>query len=305
MSVLTFDDAIALLNSIKAYTSRFIAKSNDAIIIGNSQWRSLGVNRILINYFIPNDEELQTLSTAEDKDKQLNLMAWKKPLDKTVFSEFCHLIGERQFSGPHGYIVELDSLFGDNHIISLNCNELPVGDASILALSNPTADPKDQTNWIHPTGAIDMTKYNRRTGKIVCIELKTGNSYFPCGLQSRYLKEKHVKQLHFYAFMLLNIANNAGIKLSANQIELAFAAADTRMQRVALWSVAYKPKFFLGSALGSTRWHSLIEGRIFRIPLAQIKCRMCSKPANCQSKKEPQKFYCSEQCRKREMGINS
>lgn len=276
------------LQRVEEYCRPFLKVSNGAVIVENSHQRSIGVTRMLSNHYIPNESESAELDNCEDPTRQRNFFAFKPTLDAETYTRECEELGERRFDDTHGSYVELDTLFWKNHMVPVYEGEFHLGSNRIVCREKP------EGGVAHLTGSIDMLKYNMVSGKLVLVELKTGStsrSFF--SMKQLFVKQKHVKQLQAYAYLLRNMFHLCGIEFNPENLELVIAGVDTSIRKVALWRVRYNPVVFLAS---SERWASLHDN-IRLLSGDDLPCVQCAEPARYQDPKDTRLFYCSPKCR--------
>lgn len=278
------------LRTVEERCHHFLKTNKGAVIVENSTRRSLGVTTILTNYYSPSEKECTELDEAEDRGSALNFIAFKPTLDAETYNEFVEELGERRFTDTHGSYVELDSLFHANGMVPAYEGEFKLGSNLICCRDRPSGDAE----IVHLTGAIDMIKYNRRTGKLVLVELKTGNTsraFFT--MKQLFVKQKHVRQLQSYAYLLRNMFQICGVPFKSNNFELVIAGVDNSVRKVALWSVRYEPTRFLGE---DERWQPLIRN-IFRLSGDSLPCSQCAAPATHQWQRDTRVFFCGTACK--------
>ena len=255
-----YDEFHDKLHKIAEITNKMIIRNNGAIIVSNTAYRSMGVTRMLANYYKPDEKQTQELNTSNDKGKSLAFMSQKYTVDKETYSNKFLSLSEKKFSDQHDSFVVVDEVFKNLNIISVHGNEFQLGHKTLFIREYPN----HKSQQYHLTGAIDYLKYNTLTGKLVIIELKTGK--YPFGeMKSLYLKEKHVKQVQMYAWMLRYMSICANIPIRQEDIELMIVAVNDVKKMVSVWKVQYDPITFLGK-YWNNRWSGIIDtGFLFAV----------------------------------------
>jgi hypothetical protein len=269
-----FDEFKLKLASIAKHFERTVRRYNSAVIVAYpdaapDRRSSIGVHRLLCNYYKPNADEQQKLAAAPDAGKERSAQAFRHSIDKPTFREkFAHLI-------PAMTYESYDETLAAANMLSEHCKMIPLGPAEFILGSRQIMVrefPYDGASWVHLTGAIDATFYNLSTHKLVLVELKSSfpqnNARF-FSMETLFLKEQHAKQLTLYARLLLLMAQEARVPLSSDDLELCILANNKSRHQISAWRMAYDPVTFLGSAW-SPHWHP-IE---LQLPLS---CAFCGR----------------------------
>jgi len=276
-------------------------KSEAAIEFGGGPpvgLRSIGVSRLLSNYYRPSEKENEELAKLADPLEKIDWFAYRHALDEDTRKAKVLKTVEQQFELYDENMIIDDVLANQFHMV-------PIGEPE-FNLCLPTLQVREFPGsgvWLHLVGRADRMRYNSRTRKLVIVELKTsagkGKSMF-MKMSNQFLKEKHCKQLTFYAFMLLLMAADTRIKLTSNDIELLLIGCDRGKRTIAVWQLQYDPQTFLGENWASERWHPLLGSSDLRIenPHSGRKCGFedCRKPATLRSARHPDAIYCGELC---------
>jgi hypothetical protein len=281
------------LKAVEEDSGHFLKTSRGATIVTNSQHRSLGVTTLLTNYFKLSEQEKKRIANSKDWGASADVMAWKNTVDPgTLIDGYCKQIAYTKFKDTHDSYVQFDTLFLECGMVPLYHGEMNVGHNTILCPETPGS-----ANVVHPTGAIDMIKYNERTKKLVIVELKTSKtSKNFTTLENAFLKVKHIKQPHFYTVLLKNMFDCALIPFDSKDFELVIVGVHETTMQIALWHIKYMPKYFLGENWGDGRWHSIISS-VRRLKSSEATCSGCGGAANYQDRINTHLFWCSKQCR--------
>jgi len=267
-----------ILSRIKEFiTSEGVILNNKAVIVSGSPYRSRGVTGILSNHYKPDDKAIEEIAKAEDKGDKRSYLAYKPTVTQETFQALFQERASVKFTDFHDSVVAKEVFYKNLGLVPSGFVEFKLGCKSLVIRELPREeDPESEIEYrvplselisteyglrkfVHLTGSIDMIKYNERTGKIVFIELKTGSTQWGT-MRSLYLKEKYVKQLCMYSYMMRYIARLAGINLKASDFELMIVAENSSQKTMVAWSVVYDPITFLGSRW-SPHWYNIIDSR--------------------------------------------
>ena len=284
------------LRGIREHFEGTVVHNNGAVIVrGPTQRHSIGVTRVLTNYYKPSAEELTRINHSQDQGKEHNFAAFKHSIDKETFSAKCRTVVEKKFEHYDSSMTVDDALCEHNDLIPIGQAEFMLGTPSLVVRETPSG----QAEAKHLTGSIDRMRYNKRTGKLALVELKSGQTKAPyMQMKALYFKEKHCKQLTAYAFMLQIMAAEAGVHITQDDLELIVIGLDTSKHTVAVWQLQYDPKTFLGSVWASERWYGIVDtGFLMRVSLDKF-CSIpdCAKMAFYKSRRRPELQYCSTEC---------
>jgi len=281
------------LKAVQADSEPFLKTNRGATIVSPSQYRSLGVTTLLTNYFKLSEQEQRRIASSKDWGASADVMAWKNTTDAgTLIDGYCEQIAYTKFKDAHDSFVQFDILFQRCGMLPLYEGELNVGHNTVVCPETPGS-----STLVHPTGAIDMLKYNERSRKLTLVELKTSKTSKNFeSMERAFLKQKHLKQLHFYAVLLKNMFESARISFDSADFELVIAGVHETTMQIALWRVRYMPKYFLGENWGDGRWHSLISA-MRRVQPGELRCAGCSGTAAFQDSRNTEKFWCSRECK--------
>jgi hypothetical protein len=286
------------LQTIREHYEGVIVHHNGAVIVrGNGDRQSIGVTRVLTNYYKPSDEELTKINNAEDQGRERNFAAFKTSIDRETFNNKFHtVVDEEKFEHyDHSMTVD-DKLFENHDLIPIGPAEYTLGTPSLVVREHPRADAAVK----YIVGSIDRLRYNKRTAKLVLLELKSGQTRAAyMAMRTLYLKEKHCKQLTFYAFILQVMALEAGVKITQEDIELIVVGVDTSKRTVSVWQMQYDPKTFLGGVWAGERWCGIVDtGMLMRLTLDEFCCIPdCTHKAVFKVAHRPELRYCSQACR--------
>lgn len=293
-----YDEFERKLSRIKKHFENAVVHQNGAVIVRNRTARqSIGVTRLLNNYYRPSEEELTRINKAEDQGREISFAAWKHSVDKETYAaKFRALVDEQRFEYYDSGMTVDDALLQKAGLVAIGQPEFALGSPSLVVREHP--DPSSTLK--HLVGSIDRHRYNKRHAKLVFVELKSGKTRAPyMNMRSLYLKEKHAKQLTLYAFIFQIMAMEAGVKITADDMELIIIGYDTVKSCVSVWQMQYDPQTFLGSHWSTDHWHGIIDmGCLQRLTL-DSKCCIpnCNNKALYQSQLRPELRYCSNKCR--------
>jgi len=293
-----YDEFEQKLSKIRTHFQGSVMHNNGAVIVRNRNGRqSIGVTRLLNNYYRPSEEELTRINKSEDQGREISFAAWKHSVDKeTCAAKFRTLVDEQRFEYYDSGMTVDDALLEHAGLVPIGKPEFALGSPSLVAREQPSSS----ATLKHLVGSIDRHRYNKRRAKLVFVELKSGNTKAPyMTMRALYLKEKHAKQLTLYAFIFQIMAMEAGVKITADDIELIIIGYDTVKRAVSVWEMQYDPKTFLGSYWATEHWHGLIDMNcLMRLTLDSLCCVPgCRKKALYQSQSRPDLRYCSDKCR--------
>lgn len=281
------------LQQVKDTCGHFLITQRAMTIIQNSKYRSLGVTTLLTNYFKLTAADKQRIAHSNDRGASADIMAYKMPVDSgTMIDGHCQPIDTVKFKDSHDSFVQMDSLFLKHQLLPLFEGEFNVGHNTIVIKESP-----ESTNLVHPVGAIDELKYNERTGKLAVIELKTSKSskHFST-MEAAFLKEKHLKQVTFYPWLLKNMFDACRIPFDCKDFELYIVGVHETMMQISIWRIQYLPKYFLGGNWSSDKWHS-IWAATHRIEGNKLPCCNCQGTSHYQDAVNPRYFWCSKACK--------
>ena len=297
-----FDHWKTVLSTIRQHYAGMLQTYNHAVRLkpppGSTIKRSIGVTRVLDNYYKPSAEEQAKIAIAKDPGTELSTAAWRHSVDQMTYNaNFVSLTNNHYFA----YEATLNTVseLGKVRMVAMDKPEFRLGSPSMIVLETPGGGAQD---WMFLVGSIDMFFYNYGTGKLVICEAKSGFSEAPAHsnsklyMVSKFLKEKHVKQLTLYAWMLINMSQEAGVPIDPTDIELVILADDRSKRRSEIWLFGYHPKTFLGSVWAFDRWTGLIDtGLLVHQRQRTLKCAFCETEDNLiKTKSKPVKFVCRQ-----------
>jgi hypothetical protein len=290
-----------VLTKIRSHFASTVERYNDAVIVSygpaeKSQYhRSMGVTRLLANYYRPSLEEQKEIAAAADKGKALSFAAFKHCIDKDTFEARFNKLAETKYETYDDAIVAMNEL---NRVgmIAMGAPEFMLGSRNIFVRE----EPREGAEWLHLTGSIDMICYNKNTGRPVLVELKSGftsstsNAKF-MSMQALHLKEKHCKQLCLYAKLFIAMAAEIGVTVLPTDLELVIVANNKGKRTLAIWQMAFDPQTFLGSIWARDRWHGIVDSGalFFKVQQSGPKCSVCKGEADIlKTKSLPIIFIC-------------
>lgn len=258
-----FDEYKLKLDSIAKHFQQIVGRHNGAIIVryndrAHDRRGSIGAHRLLCNYYRPSAEEQQQLNNAKDVGKERSTQAFHHAIDKATFHEkFTHLIPALRYEAYDEALIASNTLSNQCNMVSLGYAEFTLGSRRILV----NEFPHEGAQQLHLTGALDALFYNRATGKLVLVEQKSGfpqnNARF-FSMEQLYLKEQHAKQLTLYACLLLLMAEEAGVPLVADDLELCLLANNKARHQLSAWRMQFDPVTFLGETWAAVHWYAII-----------------------------------------------
>jgi hypothetical protein len=291
-----FDEFQLKLNAVRAYFEGKLIHNNDAVIVKSDTRQSIGVTRLLTNYYRPSAEESARLSSAADVGKERSFAAFRHSIDNESFAKnFSTLVDEERYQSYDSAMTVDDALFARQQLVPIGSKEYALGSPSVVAREQPRHD----ADYKHVTGSIDRLRYNTRTGRLALIELKSGQTRAPyMKMRSLYLKEKHCKQLTLYAYLLLIMAAEASVAIAPQDLELIIVGWDTCKHTLSVWKMNYDPQTFLGSRWAASHWYGLLDtGFMARRTLDRLCCiPQCGQRAIYSSARRDL-LYCSVACR--------
>jgi len=275
-----YDDFALRLKQITAHFAPAVRRWNDAVVVFYPEGapdarRSIGVKRLLTNYYRPTPAEQTEITAAQDPGKTLGFAAFKHTIDAATFEAKFRCLSEERYESFDEAMVASHRLNAVG-LVPIGAPEFMLGSRLILAREKPC----DTAEWLHLTGSVDALAYNKTTAKLVLIEQKSG---FPGASakfltqRSLYLKEQHAKQLTLYARMLLAMAEEAHVELYPKDLELVVVANNKSKHLFSVWQMDYDPVTFLGGAWAGERWHGIADlGHLrFEAQDYRPRCRVC------------------------------
>ena len=289
-----------LIKIIKHF-SNTVQRYNGAIRVVYSplekSHRSIGVTRVLDNYYRPSPEEITKINAATDKGKELGFCSFKHCIDKDTFEARFQKLKETKYETYDDAIVAMNAL-KEVGLIAIGSPEFLLGSRNIFVKE----EPKPGADWLHLTGAIDMLCYNTITKKLVLVELKSSSGFTSnstnakfMSMQTLHLKEKHCKQLCLYAKVFIAMAAEIGINILPNDMELIIIANNKSKHKLAIWQMPYDPVTFLGSIWARDRWCGIVDSGalFFKAQTTGPRCSVCKGDADVlKTKSLPIIFIC-------------
>ncbi len=295
-----FDYWVDRLSRIRAHFAGQLITYNHAIRLkpppGSRIKHSIGVTRLLDNYYKQSDEDRAQIQKAKDPGVELGLITWKSAIDQLTYQANFRSLTNNKYKAYEATLNTVTEL-GSAHMVAIDKPEFRLGSPSMMVLETPNGGEED---WRYLVGAIDAFFYNYETGKLVICEAKSGfsegpaRSNSPVYMANKFLKEKHVKQLTLYTWILINMAEEAGVPISPDDLELAILADDRSRHISEIWTFAYNPKTFLGSVWAFDRWYGLIDtGLLLYRRNTVLACHFCKTTENLvKTKSTPVKIVC-------------
>lgn len=282
------------LQTIQAHFLTTVRRQNKAVIVADGS-SSLGAHRLNQHYYRPSPGELAQLETLQaggkDLGDALRKMVYPHAIDDYTFNEqFITLFDERIEKFDFATAL-YDMLYERNRLELMGLSEFLVGSPNIWIREFPSPTAKK----VHPVGSIDRLLYNPNTGKLCIMELKAPEigENFRSDLSSRSLHLKQIipKQVTLYAWLLLKMAEECGVPLTKDDIELYIGVANSKRKRVATWKLtSYNPKLFLGGVWESSHWHSMLD---YLEPRDEVACSFCKvRQATNRTAAEPFLYFC-------------
>jgi len=286
----------AKLTALREWSSGFLERYNGAVRVRSmGAYRCIGVTTLLTNYYIPSAEDQVEIAKGDDRGKALGFAAFKPNIDKDTYSAYFTQLDDQPYEGfDSGRCV--GSHLANVGITLAGLQEFMVGSRLLVARETPAPDAP----LSYLVGAIDEICYNERTGKLVLLESKQSRSDSKyIAMKTLFLKEKHCKQLSFYAMMFLFMCNEAGIDIKEEDIELVIVGQATTKRRVASWRFGFDRITFLGEQWASDRWHPILcrdpaRNAIRRLDMQVPCCSVCG--GGGQLMQDCNRLYCSEAC---------
>lgn len=280
-----FDHWTKVLGVIRRYYTGVLETNKKAIRIrpppGSPIKHSIGVTSVLDNYYRQSEEDVERIAAAPDRGIELGKRAWRHAIDSLTAERFKSLTNNKYMA----YEATLNTVtqLGSVHLAQIDKPEFRVGSPTITVLETPNGDERD---WKFLVGAIDMFLYNYETGQLVLCEAKSGFSdqlmrNSPLYMAKMFLKEKHVKQLTLYAWMLIKMSHEAGVPIAPEDIQLVILADDRNKHMSEIWSFPYDPVTFLGSVWARDRWVGFVDTNLLlHRPVLSLECMFCKTKDN-------------------------
>ena len=292
-----------ILNRITKHFASTVQRYNGAIRVcyppTEKSIRSIGVTRLLDNYYRPSAEEQAKIDAAQDKGKELGFFAFRHCIDKETFEARFRKLKETKYEVYDDAIVAMNAL-KEVGLIAIGSPEFLLGSRNILVKE----EPKQGADWLHLTGGIDMLCYSTVTGNLVLVELKSSSGFTGAStnakfmtMQTLHLKEKHCKQLCLYTKLFIAMAAEIGINIIPSQLELIIIANNKSKHTLAIWQMPFDPQTFLGSIWARDRWCGIVDtgALYFKAQLAGPKCSVCKGEADVlKTKSLPIIFICTK-----------
>jgi hypothetical protein len=279
--------------------AQVLKRSNGAVTVADPQHRSLGIHRLIQNYYRPSPGEQEQLRILEsrrgDVDQELGKLCYKPGIDDDCFANFFHCMNESTVQ-KYDFFMAMDNIFREQlNIHGIGKSEFMVGSSSIFVDERPVPG----SMRVHPVGAIDGMRFNRQTQKLCLLEVKSpefGENFSKTiSMRSLHLKQKVAKQLTFYAWLFFEMAAECGIGFNPSNVELYIVIGNRGRKQVAVWRMDYSPQTFLGGVWESRHWHAFIspdpaQNHLFRAAPPCSRCRQ--RPASVRSATDPNTLLC-------------
>ena len=299
------------LQQLKNLFSAELRRSNNALIVfdrdtsyGPPEHHSIGVTSVLTNFYIPSPSEQKQIDSDPNPTKKRNYLSTAHVVDPITFENKFKLLHESSFE-RHDHAMVISHVLSSLNLFLLPFAEFPLGSHKILV--RETAHK--QAPWLYLTGLIDDIAYNPMTQKIVIIERKSSESSYMAAansMHSLHLKVKHSKQITMYTKMLLAMAMEKSIPITAKDVELLIIATNLTKKKVSAWRLIYDPITFLGGEWNGDRWHDLLGEHVnFEVEkpiLQQPGCVFCGDSTKklYKTKSEPVWLVCID-CRSKNL----
>jgi hypothetical protein len=292
-----------LLTKVQTHFRNTVQRYNGAVIVyypakeRTQHHRTIGVTRLLANYYRPSAEEEAKINAAVDKGKELGFFAFRHCIDKYTFEARFRKLAETKYETYDDTIVAMNALKEVN-MIAIGSPEFLLGSRNIFVKE----EPREGAEWLHLTGSIDMLCYNTLTGKLALVELKSSSGFTSnnsnakfMSMQTLHLKEKHCKQLCLYTKLFIAMAAEIGIVVPPADLELVIIANNKTKHKLAIWEMPYDPITFLGSVWARDRWYGITDtgALFFKVQDIAPRCSVCKGDADIlKTKSLPIIFIC-------------
>lgn len=238
--------------------------------------RSMGVNRILVNYHILSTEAQARVDANPDQGMQRSTEAWRHVVDAPTRE--ANRVETLSTNSYEYYEASINAVteFSKLGLMPIGSPEFMLGSRNLIVRETPTSSV-----WVFLVGAIDLFLYNKNTGRLVIAESKSsrdndnsnadqgsrygggggggGNAARFLTMEQLYMKEKHCMQVTMYAVMLISMSREAGVPINPDDIELVLFASNFAKRKSMVWSLKYRPLTFLGRNWAPNRWHGLLD----------------------------------------------
>lgn len=297
------------LAKLDAAFANIVRRENRAVVVDDRNMNSLGVHKLLENYYKPNPTEIDEINRLRsvrgaDMGEARSKMSYFHKIDDATFSENFDEISVVEVQ-KYDFALAVDDILHSRHgVYPIGHPEFLVGSRSITVDRYPVPGSEK----VHPVGSIDRLRFNRCTGKLCLVELKSPesggllNKSIP--MRSLYLKQKAAKQLTFYAYIFLAMCRECGVDFTPANIELYIIVANQSRKTVAIWKMKhYRPDLFLGGIWEASHWNGFIGGDNPRLvttiaqpsPILKNPCSVCHNAEGIvQTPTDPVIFFCGK-----------
>lgn len=286
-----------------------IVREDGAIRIPDHRYPSVGAHKLNSFYYKLQPNEVKLVDAAEDKVAERRRLSTKHVLERDAqMLAVRDLVPLREFSEYDAPMMVDDELAKAGLEIlpgNYNSSEFLVGLPTHLVRMSP--ERKEALGF--PVGAIDRIRYCAARKRLVLLELKTNQwpQQWKSSLEKMFLKERNVRQICWYAWLLLRMAEQANIPLRARHIELCLVGVALKQNRMAAWRIEYDPDRFLkGMAWsGATRWHPLLgPGQVVLLPELQQQQQLARAATRRNAgKRAPQCGQCEARATHKRRGV--
>lgn len=281
-----YDYWLNTLARIKAHFADQVVRENHAVVVRKANKeddRSMGVNRVLVNYHILDNEAKARVLASPDQGVQRGIEAWRHIVDEhTVEQNRIEILSTNEYQ----YYEESTNAVTEFSKLGL----MPIGEPEFM-LGSRNLKIREEPNssaWVYLVGAIDLTLYNRNTGCLVIGEAKSNEGKNKEGsaashirflsMKQLFMKEKNCMQVTMYAVILLAMAREAGVEINPDDIELVLFANSRPKRTSMIWTLKYRPMTFLGRLWAPNRWHGILDTNSMRFAGALEVSRPVKRP---------------------------
>lgn len=262
-----YDYWLRILDRIKTHFADQVVRENRAVVVrklSDTDDRSMGVNRLLVNYHLLDNEAKARVLANPDQGTQKNTEAWRHIVDEqTVDQNRIEILSTNEYQYYEESINAVTE-FSKLGLMPIGQPEFMLGSRNLKAREAPHSKV-----WVYLVGAIDMFLYNRNTGRLVIAEVKgnqdnnrESSAASPArflSMKQLFMKEKHCMQVTMYAVMLIAMSREAGVEISPDDIELILFANSRAKRTSIVWTLKYRPLTFLGRHWAPNRWYGLLD----------------------------------------------
>jgi DNA-binding CsgD family transcriptional regulator len=278
---------------IERHFAPYLRSDRKQVYLEGAPHHSLGVNRLLSNYYRLTPAQRSQLASAP-QHHTTDDFAYRLPMPPDTVATHMSTLFETTHS-RHDTILSAADLLAQHHLMPIGTAEFRLGSPNISILRNP-----ESPGWVCPVGAIDSFRYNTETHRLTVVELKTCHkTKKPRSLAELFLRQKFCLQLTMYALLLRLMAEEAGCPLAVRDIDLLLVGHDSANNRIAAWRLNYDPELLLGGRWQSEFWHAIFTPQRFAVQYsAARRCVIpgCERPASLVRSSQPDVTFCGEEC---------